>query len=199
MFGRSEVEETTHIDLVIADSLSLPPHVTAIASKVSKILNKISSTNPDAPIVDLSWATQCIVNKKRIDIGHRYILHKNAHVTSDSDREVNIYAIKVKQSDSLLTRYEVGDTVSFGRKKAKKSYGRIKSMCIDKLTKKKKVKVEVMELHGDFELIDGGQGMSIITLEESELQGHIIILSGKDYAQSRWSDSSRVFIQKIKA
>lgn len=65
--------------------------------------------------------------------------------------------------------------------------------------KKKTVEVQVLELHHQSELIDGGKSVSTITLEEHELQGHILILNGKDYSQVSWSKNPRVYMQKKKA
>lgn len=103
------------IDLVLTDSLLLPPHVTAIASKVSRVLNKVAMRSPDTPIVDLFWATQCIVKKNRLEITEKYRLHLNTSLASTSGRIIDIQSIKVQQF-SGLTRYEVGDSIRFGKK-----------------------------------------------------------------------------------
>ena len=74
VFQGSDIDrKRDEIDLVLADSLSLPPHVTAVAPKISKILNKISMTvKKETPIIDVSLVTQCIVRKTRVPTSKTY-------------------------------------------------------------------------------------------------------------------------------
>ena len=148
----------------------------------------------DIPIIDLSWATQCIVQKARLEISGRHKIDIDSSPTSA--RMIQVHSIKVSQFGGL-TRYEVGDSVQFG-KTNNLSYGRIVSIRLDKALRKKQVDVEVLELYNQSELIDGGKSVSTITLEESELQGHIVILGGKDFSQVNWSKNPHVFVQKKK-
>ena len=183
------------IDIVLADSLSLPPHVTAVAPKIAKVLNKISIANKNTPIIDLSWATQCIVRKDRVSISERYVLEIDNSLSSTSERVVDIYSTKVQQFAGL-TRYEVGDSIKFGKKKNSLSNGRITAIRFDKRSKKKTVEVKVLESHNECELMDGGKSISTVTIDVNEMQGHILILGGKDYSQVNWSKHSRVYVQK---
>lgn len=150
------------------------------------------------PIVDLSWATQCIVRKDRVELSEKYYLHLENPLSSASERMMNIHSIKVQQFCGL-TRYEVGDSIKFGKKKVNQSNGRIVAIGFDKHLRKKIIEVEVLETHNQCELMDGGKNVSTITIEESELQGHILILGGKDYSQVHWSANSRVFVQREKS
>jgi len=108
VFQGSDIDrKRDEIDLVLADSLSLPPHVTAVAPKISKILNKITMTvKKETPIIDLSWATQCIVRKTQVPISKTYKLEIETSLSSTKEKMLNIYSTKVQQF-SGLTRYEV--------------------------------------------------------------------------------------------
>lgn len=197
MLQGSDIDKKkAEVDLVLSDSLLLPPHVTAITSKVSRVLNKISLMSADIPIVDLSWAMQCIVRKNRVDVSEKYKLQIESSLNTSSERIIDILSVKVQQFCGL-TRYEVGDSIRFGKKMGQ-SNGRITAIRYDKRMRKKTIEVKVLELHHECELIDGGKSVSTINLEESELQGHILILSGKDYSQVDWSKTPHVYLQKKK-
>ncbi len=178
------------IDIVLTDSLCLPPQVTAITPKIAKVLNKITLTN-NVPILDLSWATQCIVRKKRIGTEKFQIQMDNRN----QNRFVNISSIKVAQFGSL-TRYEVGDSIKFGKKRSSVSYGRITGILFDTRLRRKMIEISILERHNSIELMDGGQNASKITIEENELRGHILILGGKEYTEVDWSSNEHVFMQK---
>lgn len=106
-----------------------------------------------------------------------------------------ISSIKVKQYNGL-TRYEVGDSIQFSKRGGEPSQGRIISITHNKATKKNNVEIKVMERHNGCELMDGGKGVSTVTVEESELEAHIVILGGKDFDDVAWSEQSNVFLQK---
>ena len=72
----SQIDINTQVDLIITDSILLPPHVTAAAPRISKVLNKVTAINPNTLTVDLSWATQCIVRREKIDVSRSYIVKK---------------------------------------------------------------------------------------------------------------------------
>ena len=66
-------------------------------------------------------------------------------------------------------------------------------------TRKNVIEVKVLELHNQFELMDGGKNVSLLKLDENELQGHIILLGGNDFndVHDGWAqDSGIVFMQK---
>ena len=187
----------TKLDIVLVDPLTMPPHVTAIPSKVGKILNKVSSYQPNAAVVDLSWVTQCIVQRTRVPIidGERYKIDMSKSKSPNKDAVVEVYSIKVKQFNGL-TRYEVGDSVNFGKRGADLSHGRITSIKHRRKTRTNTVELKVLELHNECELMDGGRGVYSVTIDESQLQGHIVILGGKDFGEVAWSKATNVFMQK---
>lgn len=193
----SQIDINTQVDLIITDSILLPPHVTAAAPRISKVLNKVTAINPNTPTVDLSWATQCIVRREKIELSDKYKLQHGTTLAARVEYTVEINSMKAQQSCGLI-RYEVGDSIKFGKNKSNQSHGRIVSISFDKRSRKKSIEVMVLELHNECQLMDGGKNVSTITIDESELQGHIIILGGRDYSQVQWSESSRVFIQKKK-
>ncbi len=184
-------KQSLQIDLVLTDSICLPPHVTAVTPKIAKVLNKVALTS-NAQIVDMSWVTQCIVRKKRIEISDQY---KIQSIYQSYERLVNISSIKVEQCGNLV-RYEIGDSIKFGKAKSKLSYGRITALQLDVRQRKKWIEVKILELHNDCELMDGGKNMSTIKIEENELKGHTLILGGKDYEEVKWSRNGTVFMQK---
>lgn len=195
------------IDMVLVDSICLPPHVTAVPARPAKFLNCITRLNKERaatedaiPIVDLSWVSQCIVRRTRvsIDSNGRYRPIVDSSTRSTVDKKIVLFSIKVK-SPTGLVRYEVGDSINFGTNKAKSSTGRIMSIYHDARTKKNVIEVKVLELHNQFELMDGGKNVSLLKLDENELQGHIILLGGNDFMDvyDGWArDSSIVFMQK---
>ena len=44
--------------------------------------------------------------------------------------------------------------------------------------------------------MEGGKGGSTVTIDENELRGHIVILSGKDFSGVEWKESPHVFMQR---
>ena len=159
--------------------------------RIAKVLNKVTLAE-NGQILDLSWATQCIVRKKRIAIADKFRI-QNGNKTCD--RFIDIFSIKVAQFGNL-TRYEVGDSIKFGKKKSSLSYGRITAIQFDTRRRKKMIEVRILELHNENELMDGGQSVSTIAIDENELRGHILILGGKDYEEANWSNDEFVFLQK---
>ena len=60
-----------HLDALLVDRNSLPPHTTAVPSNISRCMNFVKSGNAKTsdgiakiPIIDLSWALQCIVERE---------------------------------------------------------------------------------------------------------------------------------------
>jgi len=185
------------LDIVLVDSVNMPPHVTAIPSRVGKTLNRVRSYQPNAVVVDLSWATQCIVQRTLLetDDDRRYRVDMSKGNSPNKRKNQLISSIKVKQYNGL-TRYEVGDSIQFSKRGGEPSQGRIISITHNKATKKNNVEIKVMERHNGCELMDGGKGVSTVTVEESELEAHIVILGGKDFDDVAWSEQSNVFLQK---
>ena len=128
------------------------------------------------------------------DDDKRYRVDLSQNNSPNKNTVVDIFSIKVKQFDSL-TRYEVGDSVSFGRH-GKEYRGRITSIRYNRKTRKTTVTVKVLEINHDIELMDGGKGVNSVEIDKSELQGHIVILGGKDFGDVAWSKASNIFRQK---
>ncbi len=188
-----------HVDIILVDSLQMPPHVTAVPPRLGKVLNKAASHQPHAIVVDLSWATQCLVRRQLLetDDDKRFrvdLSSQNRSKTPNKHRIVEIFSIKVKQYDSL-TRYEVGDSVKFGRA-GNEACGRITSISYHTKTRKTTVTLKVLEVHKEIEVIDGGKGVNSVEIDQSELLGHIVVLSGKDFGDVAWSKASNVYRQK---
>ena len=93
------------VDLVLVDSLSLPPHVATVVPRVSRILNKITLEKKETPLIDLSWVAQCIVMRTRVPILERHRLRIDSSL-GGKETTLNVIATKV-QHFSALTRYEV--------------------------------------------------------------------------------------------
>lgn len=186
------------VDTIIVDSVTMPPLVTAVPLRVGKVLSKVASYQPNAIIVDLSWATQCIIQRKLLqtDEDRRYRVNMSKNKSPYREHVVNVYSIKVNQFNGL-TRYEVGDTVNFARKNGDElSQGRITAIKYNTKTRTNAVEVKVLERHNACELMDGGKGICSVVIDEKALQGHIVILAGKDFSEVAWSKSSNVFLQK---
>ena len=104
---------------------------------------------------------------------------------------MEIYSLKVDKA-----RYEVGDSVTFGKKSSKLSHGRIVSIKHNTRSKKNAVVVKILELHKGFELMEGSSSALTVTIDSSELQGHIVILGGKDFSDISWNQGSNIYVQK---
>lgn len=185
------------LDIILVDSVNMPPHITAQPPRVGKILNRVATYQANGVVVDLSWATQCIVQRTLLqtDDDRRYRVDLSKGNSPNKGNSQNIYSIKVKQFNGL-TRYEVGDSIQFAKRGREPSQGRIVSITHNRLTKKNSVEVKVMEKHKDCELMDGGKGVYTVKIEENELEGHIVILGGKDFGDVSWSKESNIFLQK---
>ena len=114
-------------DAIIVDSISFPPHSTAIHYRISKILNAAPN---NIPIIDLSWVVQSIVQRQRLsfDDDERYRVNPFDYQTSSK-----AYLIKVKSEGNLSVRYEVGDTVKIRERSSKQgTYARIMGIRVEK-------------------------------------------------------------------
>lgn len=165
-----------HFDIILTDSICLPPHVLVASTRISIPL-KIAMSN-EKPIIDLSWATQCIVQRQRLDFtDDKYYLNsrlKQPSTPGGTDETLKLYSLKVDH-----VRYEIMDLVRFGRN-CQSAIGRIIAIYHQKASKKNKVEIQVMESQNDRELMDGGDS-TMVHVEASELTGHVVMLSGKDF------------------
>ena len=174
-----------NVDMIVTDSLSLRPHVMSPSERVAKRLKMSYNLNPEGanqaeiPIIDLSWVTQCIVQRQRLDYTENssYYLNTRLNILNThglTDRPLKLFSLKVDQ-----VRYEVMDLIRFGRN-SHLSIGRIIAIHHHQKSKKNKIEVQVMEVHNNIELMDGGDSTQVV-IDESELAGHVVMLSGKDF------------------
>lgn len=103
------------IDCCLLSSAHLPPQATSAPPHVSEILKLVG----DKPRLDLAWAHQSIIQRRRLPLSGepRYEVNTDYYTGG-----VPVYSIKTNQR-----RFEVGDLVEFNDKKSK-SYGRILSI-----------------------------------------------------------------------
>ncbi len=132
------------LDIILVDALSMTPYVTAIPSRVGKILNRASTyqAKTSYEVVDLSWATQCIINRTllRPDSHERYqISTTDKNKVIGKDGVVDIYSIKVNAA-----RIEVGDSVTFGKDPSILFHGRVMSIKHNTRTRKNMVEVKIL-------------------------------------------------------
>jgi len=194
--GATVVKDPTKVklDMVIVDSLSLPPHVTAVPATVAKILRNVNNSNTrTTPVIDLSWATQCIIQRSRISMDHERYRPKIGSI--GRDKIVQLFSIKVKSADSMV-RYEVGDPVIFGKKHLNTSIGRIMGISHDRTTKKNCVEIKVLELHNESELMEGGQNASVVNIDDIDLQAPVVMLGGRHFNDVKESWKETIYIQK---
>jgi hypothetical protein len=106
----SSVLSFCSIDLFLSCSLNvffklsqlLSPQVTATPQKIEAVLRSVDTSTP---IVDLSWAVQSLIARKKLNF-------------NDDERFIagaGIYSIKVKGQEGTEVRYEKGDTVKIRR------------------------------------------------------------------------------------
>ena len=143
--------DETIVHFIIVDSLSMPPYCTATPVRVATILRSIldSASNrgePEPKIVDLSWLTQCIIRKKFIDIDsdERYQVSFGKDIEKGKKNTTRLFSIKVEHDKGNKTRYEVGDSIKFGREGMSVSYGRIIEIGHDKLSQRRFINVKVL-------------------------------------------------------
>ena len=185
-------KENFKIDIVLTDSLCATHEVPLIAPTIANVLNNVSLAE-NGEVLELAWAIQCIVRRKRIPISDKFKIRTDN--PQAGEKHVSMLSMKSAQFGKL-TRYEVGDSIIFGRKMPRLSYGRIAAIKFDAARIRTLIDVRILELHNENELTDGGQNASKITIEENELRGQLFILGEKDYKQVHWSDNEFVFAQK---
>lgn len=177
-----------HLDALLVDRNSLPPHTTAVPSNISRCMNFVKSGNAKTsdgiakiPIIDLSWALQCIVERERLawDTDERYILYSDA--SSSNENGDAMYEMKVK-IDEIPVRFECGDIVEFGRTKSTERIGRIINIEGSKRTcATRSLEIQLLDRNGNFELVDGGEDATRVRINENELRRHITLLGAKDF------------------
>ena len=116
------------VDCCLLASTTLPPHVVSIPQKVSKL---VQSIDDDTPLLDLAWAHQSIIQRKRLPFSGdpRY------SVSLEYERKSTCQVFSIKSKSNV--RYEVGDLVEFNRGSKSKSQGRIVSITRERQGKSK--------------------------------------------------------------
>jgi hypothetical protein len=82
----------------------------------------LHSVDVKIPVVDLSWAVQSLIAKKRLD------LNKDDRFMKRS----GVYSIKIKGQGGMEVRYETGDTVKICHK-GDTCYARITNICLGRV------------------------------------------------------------------
>lgn len=177
-----------HLDALLVDRNSLPPHTTAVPSAISRCMNFVKNGNAKTsdgiakiPIIDLSWALQCIVERERLawDTDERYVLYSDASKSDESGDAM--YEMKVK-IDEIPVRFECGDIVEFGRTKSTERIGRIIKIEGSKRTcATRSLEIQLLDRNESFELVDGGEDATRVRINENELRRHITLLGAKDF------------------
>jgi len=184
------------IDMVFVDALCLPPHETAVPVKVAKIFRYLSILNAkgvDVPIVDFSWAVQCIIQRKKVDIDRdKYKLSIGTSGKPFERNKLKLFSLKKKE-----IRYEVGDLVFFKKKNMSTTAGRILSIIHDNSTKVRTLEIQLMEFK-NHELMDGDENVSTLMIDVKDLQKPILILSENDFNEvlSGWAGNSNICFMK---
>lgn len=190
------------LDIALVDPVCFPPQSTAVPSKVSSTLNKIKNCQQNTKVLDLAWVTSSLVLRHPVDISDRYLIEWAGRGTSVSSPNESrgsntkqLYSIKVNRFNKGYARYEVGDSVMFGKPK-QISYGRIESIYNDRIKRKNFVTVQILELHNGTDLMDGGSSPCTVTIDETDLYGHVILLREKDFETVEWRHDTNVFQQR---
>lgn len=178
------------VDAILVDRCLMPPHATAIPPTVSTCINLVKNGNvkssagaTDVPVIDLVWAVQCIVERQRLswDSSDRFRVDPDHLKTGHA----KCFETKVNINGNLV-RFEVGDIVEFGRSKISARIGRILSInTLEGRRKAFSLEIQLLEPHGNFEVVDGGDGSTNFTIGENELLRHIVMVSPKDFKDIR--------------
>ena len=103
------------LDCCLFNAITLPPHSISLPVNVSQVIKRVAK---DVPFLDLAWAHQSIIQRKRLNYDDpRYTVSNQISGKSDT-----VFAIRHKTQN---VRYEVGDLVQFSRGTKSTSHGRI--------------------------------------------------------------------------
>lgn len=123
-----------NVDCCLLDSTTLPPHVISVPAYVSTLRQRI---NEDAPLLDLAWAHQSIIQRKRLPF-------KDARYAISLDRTMSNSCIVSSIRNKTGVRYEVGDLVQFNLGAKRTSFGRIIGIVWERQLNGFKLKVQVL-------------------------------------------------------
>lgn len=127
------------IDCCLFASNTLPPHVISVPEYISKLMQSITD---DVPLLDLAWAHQSIIQRRRLPLNgdiSRYLISLG-HKMSDT---CNVSSIKSKAG----VRYEIGDLVQFNRSAKVTSFGRIVSIVWEKKVGHFRLELQLLVSH----------------------------------------------------
>lgn len=162
---------TITVDCCLFASTSLPPHVVSKPVYVSKMMKFISD---DAPLLDLAWAHQSIIQRKCLPLvgNARYSVSLENRLNSKC---IDVFSIK----NQAGIRYEVGDLIQFSRGPKTTARGRIIRITWEKQGKCK-LEIKVLDSIGSFDLVDCPLSAEFF-VDEGSLQGNILMLGAKDF------------------
>lgn len=154
----------------------------------------------NVPLVDLAWAHQSIIQRKRLPVvgDARYAVTLN----QDMSNTCHVSSIKSKSG----ARYGIGDLVQFTRGSKAISSGRIVDIMFECQGRSCKLEIQLLvslihgksdhvslasclnsfrliqqqDSHGDYDLIDCPSAAKI-TVHESSLKGNILMLDTDDF------------------
>jgi hypothetical protein len=122
------------VDCCLLDSTTLPPHVISVPAYVSKLRQRIDAA---APLLDLAWAHQSIIQRKRLPFGDtRYVIS----LESTMSNSCIVSSIRNKTG----VRYEVGDLVQLSLGAMKTSFGRIIGIVWERQVNGFKLKIQIL-------------------------------------------------------
>ena len=166
------------LDCCLFNPTTLPPHVTAMPVYISKFIQLIGN---DAPLLDLSWAHQSIIQRKRLPLrgDTRY------SISLSPESHCDIFSLKTKTG----VRFEVGDLVEFVLGPKSSSRGRIRSIYFGGRAKNYQLEIQLLDKRGDFELIDCASSPTV-TVDEKSLQGNIVLLNTREFKKLGYLNSN---------
>lgn len=181
--------ETVHA--ILTDSILLPPLECTVPVQLKHALG---ACGKKLPVVDLIWAIQCIVNRKKLNWEDNKI---------DLHDVENRMIYSVKRSDNV--RFDIGDIVQLiepGRKV--NTFGRIVSFesCRSPGSYQHGfgVIVHLEEIEDRAKnLVDGGRVPRKLTIAVTSLVSQVVMMKGKDFRQIQSSYGQTVYVQKVMA
>lgn len=156
------------IDCCLFNAITLPPHSISLPVHVSQAIKRVAE---GVPFLDLAWAHQSIIQRKRLNYDDpRYSVSNQISGKSDT-----VFAIRHKNDNA---RYEVGDLVQFSRGPKSTSHGRI--AVILRSGRSCKLEIQLLDSDGGFDLVDC-QSSAKIVVDEKSLQGNLVFLCSQDF------------------
>ena len=135
------------IDCCLLSSATLPPQVISAPAHVSEMIRHIPE---DKPILDLAWAHQSIIQRKRLPLKGVPRYEVTLGSVAAGTAPLKIYSFK-NTLKGMTRRFEVDDLVQFSHRSHTASYGRILGITI----KDGKCRLEVQVLVSQFKICWG--------------------------------------------